>query len=376
MTGPHAPPSIGPYERGRLPARYWPLGLAAAICLGTAFLELSPRPALALPLDPGLTPLLGISPRWLLLISVLLVAVAEATIILVAWHRLPRVAQAVPSTLFMAGLAGVNVLESATTRHGRLGSSAAMVVMSIIWISIYGNLAEVWYTVAIGMIALSAPAIVTGDPARALETSVPWIAASAVMGTAIQQLVERLQLREWQQSTLVTLDHLTGVKNRRAWTRDLERLLSGRPAGVVCIAIIDVDHFKQINDTMGHMVADEYLVQLTSRWRTVLRSSDLLARFGGDEFCAAAVVPSRSHGVELMERLREAAPPPHTCSVGVAFWDGMESPDQLMRRADSALYRAKASGRNHLAVNRGELHRPIKVRDTGSQVRQVAEPKV
>jgi diguanylate cyclase (GGDEF)-like protein len=118
----------------------------------------------------------------------------------------------------------------------------------------------------------------------------------------------------------------------------------------MCMAMLDLDHFKLFNDELGHQAGDRLLKAAASAWRHQLRSTDTLTRYGGEEF--AAVLPSceLEDAVHLIERVRAATPAGQTCSAGVARWDGEETPEQLVLRADQALYEAKHSGRDRVVV--------------------------
>lgn len=114
------------------------------------------------------------------------------------------------------------------------------------------------------------------------------------------------------------------------------------------MGLLDLDHFKQFNDTRGHPAGDRLLAAAAATWRGALRGgTDILARYGGEEF--VVVLPTAIDAAfETMERMRGATPDGQTVSVGLAVWHGHETPDQLLARADAALYMAKASGRDRI----------------------------
>jgi diguanylate cyclase (GGDEF)-like protein len=143
-------------------------------------------------------------------------------------------------------------------------------------------------------------------------------------------------------------DDLTGLLNRRAWDAELSRELSRatRDGLPLAVAILDLDRFKQYNDAHGHQAGDRFLKTMAGSWNEELRASDILARYGGEEF-ALAMPATDLEGSELMlHRLRRALPEGQTCSAGVCLWDGEESAERLTARADTALYAAKAAGRD------------------------------
>ena len=149
-----------------------------------------------------------------------------------------------------------------------------------------------------------------------------------------------------------THDPLTGVANRRA----LDEVLTAqhRDAAAndlpLCVALIDLDHFKRLNDAFGHPAGDRFLVEAVRQWRAVLRRADVLSRYGGEEFAIVLPECGLTEAVGVMERLRLSTPGGQTCSIGLAEWERGESVDMVFARADAALYSAKRRGRNRVRV--------------------------
>ncbi len=155
-------------------------------------------------------------------------------------------------------------------------------------------------------------------------------------------------------------DRLTGLANRRAWDEDLGRELTRqrRHGWALSVVMIDLDHFKRLNDTHGHAAGDVALAGVAAVLRAGVRQADVLARLGGEEFglilpgCAAAEAVTIAEA--LRRRVEEAArdwPTPVTVSVGVAgLPEHATTGDDLVRAADAALYAAKRSGRNRVAA--------------------------
>jgi diguanylate cyclase (GGDEF)-like protein len=145
-------------------------------------------------------------------------------------------------------------------------------------------------------------------------------------------------------------DDLTGLANRRAWDEALEREMrrADRDSSPLCIGIIDLDLFKEFNDLNGHLAGDRLLKQLAAAWGGELRASDFLARYGGEEFALALPGCSLDDATVLVERLRAATPEGETCSAGIVLWDGDETGEELVGRADAALYVAKDKGRDRI----------------------------
>jgi diguanylate cyclase (GGDEF)-like protein len=162
--------------------------------------------------------------------------------------------------------------------------------------------------------------------------------AAVTLGRAV--LLEQLR-------TTARTDALTGLPNRRAWDEELEREVARarRYGGRLCLAMIDLDHFKRFNDREGHQAGDRLLGDTAVAWRAQLRPSDLLARYGGEEFALLLPHVDAAAATGVLARLLEQVPRGQTASAGLAEWDGAEPGGMLVRRADTALYQAKRSGR-------------------------------
>jgi diguanylate cyclase (GGDEF)-like protein len=160
----------------------------------------------------------------------------------------------------------------------------------------------------------------------------------------------------------MTTDGLTGAHTRRYLVEALERELqhAHRAGTPVAVLMLDLDRFKSINDTHGHLAGDAVLVEFARRIGETLRSGDLFARYGGEEFAVLLARTDLDDAVLAAERIREvtAANPvlfeginiPITVSIGVATATAFanETPDQLLGHADERLYQAKRSGRNRV----------------------------
>lgn len=187
---------------------------------------------------------------------------------------------------------------------------------------------------------------------------------------------DRLRANYEQSLSMALTDSLTGLFNRRYLSAHLPRLLdrSGGNAKPVSALMFDIDHFKVVNDSWGHGVGDEVLKEVAGRASRNLRNFDLVARLGGEEFVVIMPDTDMTQATLVAERLRKriaetsfdvAAPVQKidvTISIGVAVTDGRldeegkpESGEQLLRRADMALYQAKRSGRNRVVVDDGSI---------------------
>ena len=162
-----------------------------------------------------------------------------------------------------------------------------------------------------------------------------------------EELLERVE-------AMARTDMLTGLPNRRAWEEELRREVAraGRQGHVLAVVMVDLDRFKAFNDAHGHQAGDRLLAELGSIWRTQLRVTDFVARYGGEEFAALLPACPPEEAITVLERLRVAIPNGQTASVGVAYWDGNETPEALLGRADAALYQAKQAGRDRIITAR------------------------
>ncbi len=175
----------------------------------------------------------------------------------------------------------------------------------------------------------------------------PTRALASLLATEAAVTLERMELLARLESIART-DDLTGLPNRRAWDEEIHREIqrASRTARPLCVAMIDLDHFKSYNDGHGHQAGDRLLKQAAAAWSVGLRATDFLARYGGEEFALALPGCGSEQALQIAERLREATPDSETCSVGVVAWNGEEDAAALLGRADAALYAAKHSGRN------------------------------
>ncbi len=157
-------------------------------------------------------------------------------------------------------------------------------------------------------------------------------------------------------------DHLTLIPNRRHFFEllDSSTAMASRYGQPLCLAVLDVDHFKDINDSYGHTAGDEVLVRIAAVMQSRLRRSDSVGRLGGEEFGVLLPMTSLQAGAVIIERLRQQIaalefpglePPPQvSCSIGVAGHAADMSAEAFYHAADTALYRAKDAGRNCVAL--------------------------
>jgi diguanylate cyclase (GGDEF)-like protein len=177
---------------------------------------------------------------------------------------------------------------------------------------------------------------------------------------SLQKALQELSTANRQLAELSRRDSLTGLFNRQVLNEELERMLAQakRSQQPIAMLMMDLDHFKKVNDQHGHLVGDACLQHAALRMQQRMRSNDLLVRFGGEEFAAVLCDTDQSGAMDLAEQLR-ADLASHPCmhqglsidlslSIGVytLIPDAGSDREQLLRHADQALYRAKAAGRN------------------------------
>ena len=169
---------------------------------------------------------------------------------------------------------------------------------------------------------------------------------------------------EEQLRTEATTDALTGLPNRRGFVElaESELVRAGRHGHPISVGMLDLDHFKAINDTFGHGFGDTVLIRLAELLRKHLRQNDVVGRMGGEEFALLLPHTESAQAMVTLERVREAVEAMSlngaargtnqhvTASIGLVGLRPGETLTQVLQRADGALYRAKAAGRNRLVV--------------------------
>jgi two-component system, cell cycle response regulator len=190
----------------------------------------------------------------------------------------------------------------------------------------------------------------------------PQIRSTAKEGGKLREMTQTLSARSETLEHAALTDALTGMQNRRYFDDALKEYLEEfrrieKPIGLI---VLDLDHFKTVNDTHGHDVGDEVLRQVSGCLKNFTRYHDIAARIGGEEFAVVAPNMDLEGLNKFAERIRRAVAElviqsgnvrlKVTTSIGVAAWDGIEAPDNFYRRADRMLYQAKRQGRNRVCA--------------------------
>jgi diguanylate cyclase (GGDEF)-like protein len=206
-----------------------------------------------------------------------------------------------------------------------------------------------------GLILPAATLLIDGfqeGPTSWLVTGVASIALTLLVLARMAGLLNTVQVQAVQLAALARADALTGAPNRRTWDHELSRACKGALESdqPLCIAMVDLDHFKRYNDTHGHQAGDLLLREAVAVWSDMLEDEEFLARYGGEEF--ALLLPGQTpiEARKRIDALRAATPHDQTFSAGVALWDPETDPGAAVAAADAALYRAKRAGRNRVAL--------------------------
>ena len=271
-----------------------------------------------------------------------------AAVLVLTHGRLPR-------WLLHVLLQSATVLVTIGVHFGHHGSAAAATPILYVWVSLYA-----FYffprrvaMVHVGLVAVAYAAVLAIERDHAAPSQWLFVMGTVVVAGAIVGSLAR------EVRALARVDPVTGVANRRAWEEALPRELGRADRGgtPLCIAIIDLDSFKALNDASGHQEGDRILVALARAWAEDVRGSDLLTRYGGDEFAALLPDCVSSRAEEILARFRLRTATLVEFSAGVAQWDGHESAPALVGRADAVLYEAKRAGGGRTVVA-CEHHQP------------------
>jgi diguanylate cyclase (GGDEF)-like protein len=209
-------------------------------------------------------------------------------------------------------------------------------------------------------------AVSAATPDRTVVLALIGIAILAAVGAVLGVFAAVRSRRNRHFAQLALCDSLTGVGNRRRLDRDLA-IEAGNGDSPVAVIMVDVDHFKRINDEHGHDAGDEALRAVADALRREVRSRDVVYRYGGEQFCVVLADTSTTEAGQVAERMRFAVSRmalafdhPMTVSIGVALGKGAHV-TQTMRRADEALFKSKDGGRDRVTLAPQPLLGPLAV---------------
>jgi diguanylate cyclase (GGDEF)-like protein len=258
---------------------------------------------------------------------------------------------------FQVVLIGQALLSDSETRKGRA------------WRLLFGGVIMIFAVLVMRAVAAGSGLVDFAQPQN--HVALHWVQVItfiAVMATALLGSVGFvLMIKERTDREIMQLamtDSLTGVPNRRALMEQAELVRAQRGGNPVALLMIDVDHFKRINDTFGHPAGDEVLRQASALMGQRLRAGDVLGRYGGEEFCVIAPGTDAEGALILAESLRkvlavtplrtEAGEVSVTVSIGIACCAGDAGRElkSLLAESDAALYQAKQAGRNCVMLSR------------------------
>jgi diguanylate cyclase (GGDEF)-like protein len=264
----------------------------------------------------------------------------SAGLALLPWERMPRGALLVNPAIITIALSVLGALHDAVAQ-----ALLSVITLSVVYIGLTQppKITSVALPFLIVDWWLAYPSHPSAIVVRLPLAVVVWFLVGEVIAHAAHKSREEASALRSSAHT----DPLTQLGNRRELTDQLARL---PVAGLVMF--LDLDHFKVFNDRYGHSAGDTVLVDFAAVVKRTLREGDLVSRFGGEEF--VVLLPESVRSDEVYERIRSAwrsAGAPVTFSAGVAQRAEGESPDDTMRRADEALYRAKSGGRDRLVLD-------------------------
>lgn len=210
----------------------------------------------------------------------------------------------------------------------------------------------------------------TGSEERALAWTFEPMADGGTV-VLVEDITERRNA-EARIGHMARFDELTGLPNRVHFRDEIGQMLASSRASLCALLFIDLDQFKQVNDTLGHPSGDKLLCAVTARLRRLLRPEDFVARFGGDEFVVfqrgiQSTEDAASLARRIVDRLSERYEIDHHlveigASIGIAMTSAETSVDVLLKNADMALYRAKADGRGTFCFFREEMAHTVETR--------------
>lgn len=252
------------------------------------------------------------------------------------WNVRPNVLQV------SAAVTVISLVVTVATRGTPQGQMAAIMLLLLVLISqvimlpLGQGLTWTGVTAALSGLAIAINPVPVPGPAAFIS-----VLALVIVGAVMSAVMRDLRAALASLDQAAQRDPLTGLLNRRGFAERAESLaaLSARDGRQVSVVSIDLDGFKSVNDTQGHAAGDALLVQLAHAWTGMLRTSDLLARMGGDEFVLLLPGVDAEQAEHVLMRMRAAHPA--AWSSGTATWSAEEDWQQALTRADAQMYARK-----------------------------------
>jgi len=277
------------------------------------------------------------------------------------FHGLPLIYRDLAFTAAAVVLCGVILYADAQTN----GDITEAFLYPLAFILIYPVRRD-WATILVAVLGISFTflAVLLEDGGESVEAVLINRGMTAIVILGIAFLVSRVTASEHQLVRIATTDALTGIFNRRHFMALLvrEQQRAERYKTSFSVLMLDIDHFKRINDTFGHPIGDEAIKAMAKAASKYLRPTDMIGRFGGEEFVVMLPHTDEGGSVIAAERIRESVSQivvvagqqdvRFTVSIGAATYVRRASVEQILECADKALYAAKNGGRNQVCVGR------------------------
>lgn len=250
----------------------------------------------------------------------------------------------------IAALAAIAALRE--SQGGASSGYSPLAVLAVVWVALMlDRRAVVLITACTGLMFALPLTLIGGSayPSTGWRGAILFTFVALVVGEVVHRSVTRMRAQAVEaESRSEELEEMQRAfaAIRRTWDEAISNAM--RDGSPLCVAMIDLDHFKQFNDEHGHAAGDRLLKAGAAAWRSHLRVEDTLARIGGEEFAVLLPKCSLAQASDVLERLRRATPSGATASVGVTEIQPGEDANSVLARADAALYEAKTAGRDQL----------------------------
>jgi len=308
----------------------------------------------------------------LLGITLMLFSVEVSPGILVDFRNLAVVISALYGSPLSAAISACAIVIFRLIYFGTtIPSIAASVTISLVCVGVafiaYRNMAmsRKWFWAVVYSVVLSGSAIAIFVPNP--RSIISYAMGMFVVSLFIYYIAERFRWssqKALQYRKEAIYDHVTELGNRRYFERSMNSVVNGalQYGEAFAILLVDIDHFKNINDQHGHLAADLVLQELARLFKATCRSIDIVSRYGGDEFAIVLLDSSRETALKIGQRIQTTVQHHKfplnsgqslsvTVSVGIACYpDSSSDPEEILPKSDKALYKAKEAGRNRVAI--------------------------